>query len=129
MTYGELVDLLIDRSDEKASTQMAFLREVLLVLRRKANKGMENANLSIDSPVYFSLSELFQQFRRANEQVTDFGKVKGLLYGQFDDSLIKMQSRFNDVRYDFLFKPKKRKSSDSLVDLLREFVGLKEPRR
>ncbi len=129
MTYGELVDLLIDRSDEKASTQMAFLREVLLVLRRKANKGMENANLSIDSPVYFSLSELFQQFRRANEQVTDFGKVKGPLYGQFDDSLIKMQSRFNDVRYDFLFKPKKRKSSDSLVDLLREFVGLKEPRR
>lgn len=129
LTYGELVDLLIDRDDDKASTQMAFLREVLLVLRRKANKGMDDALLSIDSPVYFSLSELFQQFKRANEQVTDFGKVAGPLHGQFDDFLIKMQSRFNDVRYDFLFKPKRRKSSDSLVDLLREFVGLKEPKR
>ncbi len=129
LTYGELVDLLIDRNDAKASTQMAFLREVLLLLRRKANKEMADAHISIDSPVYFSLAELFQQFKRANEQVTDFGKVKGPLHGQFDEFLVKMQSRFNDVRYDFLFKPKRRKSSSSLVDLLKEFVGLVEPRR
>lgn len=129
LTYGELVDLLIDRDDARASTQMAFLREVLLMLRRKANSDMDDAHISIDSPVYFSLAELFQQFKRANEQVTDFGKVKGPLYGQFDEFLIKMQSRFNDVRYDFLFKPRRRKSSDTLVDLLKEFVGLVEPRR
>ena len=129
LTYGELVDLLIDRDDERASTQMAFLREVLLMLRRKANADMDDAHISIDSPVYFSLAEMFQQFKRANEQVTDFGKVKGPLYGQFDEFLIKMQSRFNDVRYDFLFKPKRRKASHTLVDLLKEFVGLVEPRR
>ena len=129
LTYAELVDLLIDRADEKASTQMAFLREVLLALRKKANKGMKDVQISIDSPVYFSLAELYHQFKRANEQVTDFGKVKGPLYGQFDDFLIKMQARFNDVRYDFLFKPRQRKSSDTLADLLRDFVGLREPRR
>ncbi len=129
LTYGELVDLLIDRDDAKASTQMAFLREVLLMLRRKANSDMEDAHITIDSPVYFSLAELFHQFKRANEQVMDFGKVKGALYGQFDEFLIKLQSRFNDVRYDFLFKPKRRKNSASLVDLLREFVGLVEPQR
>lgn len=127
LTYGELVDLLIDRTDAKASTQMAFLREALLMLRRKANSDLEDAHISIDSPVYFSLAELFHQFKRANEQVMDFGKVKGALYGQFDEFLIKLQSRFNDVRYDFLFKPKRRKSSDTLGDLLREFVGLVEP--
>ena len=129
LTYAELVDLLIDRNDDKASTQMAFLREVLLALRRKANKEMQGVNISIDSPVYFSLSELFHQFKRANEQVTDFGKVKGPLYGQFDEFLIKMQARFNDVRYDFLFKPKRRKSSGTLADLLRDFVGLRNPKR
>jgi DNA helicase HerA-like ATPase len=129
LTYSELVDLLIDRSDKSASTQMAFLREVLLVLRRKANKDMEEANISIDSPVYFSLVELYHQFKRANEQVTDFGKVKGPLYGQFDEFLIKIQARFNDVRYDFLFKPKRRRTSATLSDLLRDFVGLKDPKR
>ena len=75
------------------------------------------------------LPELFHHFKRANEQTTDFGKVKGPLFGQFDEFLIKLQSRLNDVRYDFLFKPKRRTSSGSLSDLLREFVGLKEPRR
>jgi len=129
LTYGELVDLLIDRSDKKASTQVAFLREVLLALRKKANPEMEGVNISIDSPVYFSLAELFHQFKRANEQVTDFGKVKGPLYGQFDEFLIKMQARFNDVRYDFLFKPKRRRSSATLGDLLRDFIGLRKPER
>jgi len=129
LTYAELVDLFIDRADEKSSTQMAFLREMLLILRRKANKKMKGVDISVDSPVYFSLEELFHEFKLANERTTDFGKVKGGLFGQFDDLLIKMQARFNDVRYDFLFKPKRRKSSDTLADLLRDFVGLKEPKR
>ncbi|MCB1764404.1 MAG: ATP-binding protein, partial [Gammaproteobacteria bacterium] len=73
LTYGELVDLLIDRSDPKASTQMAFLREVLLELRRKANRDLEGVHITIDSPVYFDLPELYMAFKRANEQVTDFG--------------------------------------------------------
>lgn len=129
LTYGELVDLLIDRSDPKASTQMAFLREVLLELRRKANRDLEGVHITIDSPVYFDLPELYMAFKRANEQVTDFGKVKGPLFGQFDDFVLKMQARFNDSRYDFLFKPKRRKSSDSLADLLRDFVGMRKPVR
>jgi len=128
LTYSELVDLLIDRSDHGASTQMAFMREVLLALRRKANKDLKGAHISIDSPVSFSLAELFHQFKRANEQVTDFGKVKGPLYGQFDEFLIKLQSRLNDVRYNFLFKPRERTTSDSLEGLLRDFVGLGSPK-
>ncbi|PUD98187.1 MAG: hypothetical protein C3L25_13300 [Candidatus Sedimenticola endophacoides] len=50
LTYSELVDLLIDRDDEGSSTQMAFLREVLLASRRKANKDLKGAHISIDSP-------------------------------------------------------------------------------
>ncbi len=126
LTYSELIDLLIDPNDDKAPTQKAFLREVLLALRKKSNKDLQGVQISIDTPVYFSMIELYHQFKRANEQTTDFGKVKGPLYGQFDEFLIKMQSRFNDVRYDFMFKPEKRKDSASLVGLLEEFVGLGE---
>ncbi|MEW8014520.1 MAG: ATP-binding protein, partial [Candidatus Sedimenticola endophacoides] len=63
-----------------------------------------------------------------HEVATLLGKVKGPLYGQFDEFLIRMQSRLNDVRYDFLFKPQLRVTSDSLEDLLRDFVGLGKPR-
>ncbi len=128
LTFAELVDLLIDREDDGSTIQIAYLREVVHELRKKANPNIPPSQISIDSPLYFPLDELFDQFKRANEQTLDFGKTKGPLYGQFDEFLIKLQSRMNDVRYDFLFRPLRRRSSDSLVDLLREFVGLSVPK-
>jgi len=129
LTFSELVDLLIDRNDEGATIQIAYLREVVHELRIKANPTIPPSQISIDSPVYFPLDAMFDQFKRANEQTLDFGKTKGPLYGQFDEFLIKLQSRMNDARYDFLFKPKRRNSSDTLPELLREFIGLAEPKR
>ncbi len=129
LTYSELIDLLIDRRDAGASTQIAYLRDVLKVLRRNANKHLEIDGLSVDSPVFFPLPELVMHFKKANELQTDFGKTKGPLFGQFDDFLVKLQSKLNDSRYDFLFKPKRRKNSESLESLLKDFVGLTEPRR
>jgi DNA helicase HerA-like ATPase len=128
LTFAELVDLLIDREDESATIQIAYLREVVHELRKKANPNIPAAQISIDSPLYFSLDDMFDQFKRANEQTQDFGKTKGPLFGQFDEFLIKLQSRMNDVRYDFLFKPQRRDSSDTLSELLREFIGLSVPR-
>jgi hypothetical protein len=124
MTYAELIDLFIDRSDKSASIQMTFLREIISQLKRKEAKRIGLASVSVDTPIYFALAELYMQFKAANEEKKDFGKVLGPLFGQFDEFLIRMQSRFNDVRYDFLLKPKIRNTSESMVDLLRQFVGL-----
>ena len=124
MTYAELVDLFIDRSDPGASIQMAFMREVLQQLKRESAKESELGVVSVDTPIYFSLVEMYRQFKNANEERKDFGKVTGALFGQFDEFLVRMQSRFNDVRYDFLLKPKKRNNSASMADLLREFIGI-----
>lgn len=124
MTYAELVDLFIDKDDDGASLQMAFMREVMQQLKRKEAKAIGLQSVSIDTPIYFSLAEMYAQFKSANEERKDFGKTKGALFGQFDEFLVRMQSRFNDVRYDFLLKPKKRTSSASMSELLREFIGL-----
>jgi len=124
MTFAELVDLFINRSDSGASMQMTFLRESLQQLKRKEAKRIGLASVSVDTPIYFSLAELYMQFKAANEERKDFGKVLGTLFGQFDEFLIRMQSRFNDVRYDFLLKPKICNNSESMPGLLRQFVGL-----
>jgi len=124
LSFTELVDLFIDRTEIGASTQIAFLREVVHSLRRKANKEIDPNKISIDTPVYFSLTDLYRHIKAANEQNLDFGKQKGALHGKFDSLLMRMQSRFNDVRYDFLFKPKLRINSESLSELLRDLVGL-----
>ena len=124
MSYAELVDLFIDKDDKGASMQMAFMREVLQTLKRKEAKEIGLNTVSIDTPIYFSLAEMYMQFKAANEERKDFGKTHGALFGQFDQFLVRMQSRFNDVRYDFLLKPKKRNNSASMSDLLRQFIGL-----
>jgi DNA helicase HerA-like ATPase len=128
MTFAELVDLLIDRNDASASSQIAFLRDSVHELRNKSNKELGIGDISIDSPVYFSLQELYGHFEAANKMTSNFGKDKGPLAGLFDQFLMRLQSRMNDARYDFLLKPKHRKTSDSLPGLLRDFVGLGEPR-
>jgi hypothetical protein len=40
MTYAELIDLFIDRSDPGSSIQMAFMREVLQQLKRESAKEL-----------------------------------------------------------------------------------------
>ncbi|QSA98031.1 ATP-binding protein [Methylococcus sp. EFPC2] len=128
MTFAELVDLLIDHKDEGASVQTAFLRETIYALKKKTAEKLGMPSVSIDSPVYFSLTDVYNGFKEANEMRTDFGKTKGPLFGQFDEFLIKLYSRMSDVRYDFLLNPQKRNNSESLVGLLRDFVGLGEPK-
>jgi DNA helicase HerA-like ATPase len=126
MSYAELVDLFIDRSDHNASIQKSFLREVIQQLKRKEAAKIDLQDVSVDTPIYFPLAEMYMMFKTANEERRDFGKVKGALFGQFDEFLIRLQSRFNDVRYDFLLKPKHRNTSESMAGLLRQFVGLGE---
>jgi DNA helicase HerA-like ATPase len=129
LTYAELVDLLIDPSDANASLQVSFLRDTLFNLRRKGNRDLGIDRLSVDSPVYFSIKELYMQFKKANEHVLDFGKTRGPLFGAFDEFLVRFQALFNDSRYDFLFKPRKRRESKDLEALLRDFVGLGKEKR
>ena len=74
------------------------------------------------------MDALLKRFKDANEQLADFGKSKTALSGKFDALLVKLQSRLNDTRYDFLLKPVKRTSSETLPDLMRDFVGLGEPK-
>jgi DNA helicase HerA-like ATPase len=124
LTYEELIELLIDDDDPNASVQIAFLRGTLLELKREANEYLDLGHITVDSPIYFSLETLLERFKYANETTADFGKTKTALTGKFDQLLVKLQSRMNDTRYDFLLRPKKRTSSESLAGLLRDFVGL-----
>ncbi len=128
MTYAELCDLLIDHSEREAANQTAFFRESLLNLRllEKDDLGLER--VSVDTPVYFSLDELVNQIGAENRRRINDGKKQGPLFGQFDRFLIRLESKLNDIRYDFLLKPQARNASNTLEGLLRDFVGLGDPK-
>ncbi len=126
LPFRDLVDLLIDSNEENASLQIAFLRSMVLELKSLANKDIDIGHACVDTPVYFSMTELYEQFKVVNERTSNFGKSKTAMTGKFDTLLIKLESRLNDTRYDFLLSPKMRTSSASLPELLKDFVGLGE---
>ncbi|MCF6262553.1 MAG: DUF853 family protein [Xanthomonadales bacterium] len=127
LSYEELIELLIDKEEEYASLQIAFLRGVVLDLKRESNDSLQFGQITVDSPVYFSLEELYNTFKKYNDRTADFGKGRTALTGKFDSLLIKLESRLNDTRYDFLLRPKVRNSTNTLNDLTKEFLGLAEP--
>ncbi|HEC99486.1 MAG TPA: DUF853 family protein [Proteobacteria bacterium] len=131
MTYAELCDLLIDRNEREAHNQTAFFRDVLRDLRQLEKTPLKLERVTVDTPVYFSLDDLINRVREENERMVP-GTTKnkqGPNYGAFDRFLMRLDSRLNDVRYDFLLRPKTRTSSASLSNLLRDFVGLGNPKR
>lgn len=125
MTYEELCDLLIEHSEREATNQTAFFRDCLLEGRQNENTSSPALALSrvtVDTPIYFSLEEILTKVRAKN--VERVGTRQGPMFGDFDRFLMRIESKLNDVRYDFLLKPKIRNSSASMSDLLRDFVGL-----
>jgi hypothetical protein len=126
MTYAELCDLLIDRTEQAAHNQTAFFRDTLRQLREKEKAPLQLNRITVDTPVYFSLDELIGAVRAKNTEMVQGAKgpKQGDMFGDFDRFLVRLESRMNDVRYDFLLKPKVRTNSESLVGMLRDFVGL-----
>ena len=131
MTYAELCDLLIEHSEREATNQTAFFRDCLLEGRKSENASatpvLGLSRVTVDTPIYFSLDDLLMAVR--NKNVERVGNRKGPMFGNFDRLLMRIESKLNDQRYDFLLKPKKRNTSASLSGLLRDFVGLGDPKR
>lgn len=126
MTYSELCDLLVDRNEFSAHNQIAFFRDTLNTLKQAEGQRLGLERATVDTPIYFSLETLRETVRQENTRMDQGtrGPKQGPMYGDFDRFLMRLDSRLNDVRYNFLLRPRIRNTSNSLVDLLREFVGL-----
>jgi DNA helicase HerA-like ATPase len=128
LTYSDLAEIFISPEDINSTVQLAFLRGALGELRIEGNKNSGLGHITVDSPVFFSLEELREKFILANQETEDFGRVKGPLFGKFDQLLVRLDSMMNDSRYDFMLHPVIRTSTATLVDLMKDFVGLGEPK-
>jgi len=128
LAYSELCDLIVDPADENSSIQISFLRSLLVRLKQETNAHLDLGHITVDSPVYYSLDEFIGLINEANTKTSDFGKTKSPLNGKFDQLLVHLNSMLNDTRYDFLLKPQLRTSTESLEDLMKDLVGLGEPK-
>ncbi len=66
------------------------------------------------------------------ERIAGTGGVKekeGPFYGQFTRFLVRLDSRLNDKRYEFIFKPKVFRTSETLKTMLTRIFGLDSKKR
>ncbi len=124
LSFAELTELFIDEDDPNAAVQQALLRNAIIDLKRETNADQDLGMITVDAPVYFGMDDLYERIKDANRRSSDFGKTKSATFGRFDQLLVRMESLLNDNRYDFLLQPKLRTSTDSLVGLMEDFMGL-----
>lgn len=125
MNFEELREIFIDEREESAASQITVFKDLILTSKKAKNPSLANT-LTVDTPVYFDLAEV-----RAKMQFFDTEKITGLgagvregpFYGQFTRFLVRLDSKLNDTRYAFMFKPKKYTQSESIKDLLAKIFG------
>ena len=128
MTYAELCDLLIERSEREATNQTAFFRDCLLEAREAENTdaGLGLERVTVDTPIYFPIDDILTKVKAKN--IERVGNRQGPMFGDFNRFIMRIESKLNDSRYDFLLKPQLRSDSASLSALLRDFIGLGDPK-
>jgi DNA helicase HerA-like ATPase len=86
----------------------------------------------VDSPVFYNVEDMINLIRNWNIQMVynDEGKlVPGPLHGVFDRFLIRFDSRMQDPRYKFIFRPENYSSDSSLIELLKNHLSLNNGKR
>ena len=127
MNFEELEETFIDPNEESAHSQIMVFKDAILEAKKRANPLLRDA-LTVDTPAFFDLVEVRARMQSLDrERIAGTGGVKekeGPFYGQFTRFLVRLDSRLNDKRYEFIFRPKVFKTSESLKTLLTRIFGL-----
>jgi DNA helicase HerA-like ATPase len=104
----ELEALFVSR-ESTAANQSAQFKSIIKELRESAGKaaGLVGASISVDTPVFFSFPELLKRIQDLNEEMVQGSKAgsekQGPWFGKLSNLLMRMEARFEDPRYQFLF--------------------------
>lgn len=125
MNFNEMIEMFIDQSDENASTQLSVLQDLVLAGKKAKNPRLANV-ITVDSPVYFDINEIRSKLQFYDTEKGGVGgsAKEGPYYGKFTRFLIRLNSRLNDPRYAFMFKPRVCVDSESAKGLLTMIFGL-----
>lgn len=122
MNFEEIQETFIDENEPYVNNQMMILKESIMDSKKAKNPALKDI-LTIDSPVYFDFLDVRVRMQALDTERTLGGK-EGPFYGQFTRFLVRLDSKLNDKRYEFLFKPKSYRTSETLPILMSKLLGL-----
>ncbi|MBU1299364.1 MAG: ATP-binding protein [Bacteroidetes bacterium] len=127
MNFEEIQETFIDENEPTVNNQMMILKESILDSKKGKNPSLKEV-LTIDTPVFFDFMDVKVRMQSLDTERLLGGK-EGPFYGQFTRFLVRLDSKLNDRRYEFLFKPKNYRSSDTLPSLMSKLLGLENGKK
>src|SRR5579872_3872954 len=102
----ELEALFVSR-ETTAANQSALFKSIIRDLRGSAGKaaGLANNSISVDTPVFFSFADLLNRIRTFDTEMVPgkAGEKQGPWHGKLSNLVMRMESKFEGPRYQFLF--------------------------
>lgn len=126
MNFEEMIEMLIDPTDENLSLQTSLLQDLVYAAKRNANQNISDV-ITIDSPVFFDLNQVRSKLQFLDTERTTFagGESRvGPYYGKLTRLIVRLTSKMNDPRYEFMFKLKVCKTTESVKPLMMMIFGL-----
>jgi len=106
----EMQAMFIDRSEFSAHNQVMAFQDAVVEQKKttlvKLEKREVLAAFTLDSPIPFSVDQVFETLRDLNEEMIEGsrGLKQGHFFGQFSRLLTRLRSKISDKRYGFLFQ-------------------------
>ncbi|MDP1676357.1 MAG: ATP-binding protein [Bacteroidota bacterium] len=130
MNFEEMREMFVDENESSSQSQIMMLKDLVLNAKKARNQELQSI-ITVDSPVFYDLNEVRAKFQFYDtERVsTSTGVREGPFFGQFSRFLVRLDSKMTDLRYGFMFKPKKFKDSNALKDILNKLLGIENKKQ
>lgn len=141
LTYDEMQSIFVDRSGENAPNQSLALMDSVNLLKKASIETLEKKELlegfTIDTPVPYSLKDLFESLEKKNDETFETGETfasgprkglpkteKGPLNGKLARFLIRLKTKMADRRYGFMYQaPESYETYEALHSLAEKLLG------
>ena len=109
LTYEEMLSLMLDRSDNNAPNQAMMFSSAVIEGKkeflRNAGKAEMEANITLDSPVPYSLDILLETLKAKDKEMVPGtrGEKQGAYNGKLTRFIQRLESKQKDKRLNFMF--------------------------
>ncbi|MDO4921352.1 MAG: ATP-binding protein [Phascolarctobacterium sp.] len=114
LTYEEMLSLMLDRSDNNAPNQAMMFSSAVIdgkkEFLRNANKAEMEANITLDSPVPYSLDDLLAFLKSKDTEMVSGARSEkqGPYFGKLTRFIQRLETKQKDKRLNFMFASEKR---------------------
>ena len=109
LTYEEMLSLMLDRSDNNAPNQAMMFSSAVIEGKKEFLRNTDNAeieaNITLDSPVPYSLDKLLQSLKAKDTEMVRGarGEKQGTFNGKLTRFIQRLETKQKDKRLNFMF--------------------------